>query len=409
MIDQYPALLERWDDLNEAIDEGSLGDLAAQIAEEPDGPWLALQGLGAVEPEVRAEIIAGLAEQGEGPGVVEFLRLLAFAHEPATRWAALDALEERPDDDPDVADTWRAIALAHPDPGIVERASSHLAQGGPALPALREPPKLVRSLVTAVDGEGRATIVLAARDGERWTGAAFLCHGLAGVVDVAGQEGIGDEGLHEAFAALHERTDIDAIEGVAQLARGLLAGSLSLSGPRTTPALRYWVERVAGRDFKAAPGLGLVLGDWDPFEVRLDEMAARARDVLLACPPLGRLVGDLRRSGPRGRAPRDRPARPETRFRRLSLPVRAPAGRADRALPADAPLDGRLLARGGTGRPRSLGAGARLAAHRPAACRTEPPVLRRAHDDELRSGSARLVTASVAARYQRTVRSMLSR
>ncbi len=170
-----------------------------------------------------------------------------------------------------------------------------------------DPPKLVRSLVTAVDGEGRATIVLAARDGDRWTGAAFLCHSLAGVVDVTGQGGIGHEGLDEAFAALHERTDIDAIEGVDELARGLLAGSLSLCGPKTTPALRHWVERVAGRDFKAAPGLGLVLGDWDPFEVRLDEMAARVRDVLRACPhwadsseiciDLGREVS-LRGSGP---------------------------------------------------------------------------------------------------------------
>ena len=122
-LDQFPALLERWDDLVEAIDEGSLGDLARQLEEGPDGSWLALQGLGAVEPEVRTEIIAGLAEQGGGPGLVEFLRLLTFAHDPATRRAALDALDQQPRDEPAVADAWRSIARAHPDLGVVERAS----------------------------------------------------------------------------------------------------------------------------------------------------------------------------------------------------------------------------------------------------------------------------------------------
>lgn len=277
----FPALLERWEDLNEAMEEGSLGDLAAQLEDDPDGPWLALQGLGAVEPEVRAEIIAGLADEGGGAGLVEFLRLLAFAHDPATRWAALDALDERPGDDPDVEHAWRSIARCHPDPGVVERALSKV-EGRASVPALREPPRLVRSLVTGVDGEGRATIVLAARDGERWAGAAFLCHVLAGVVDVVGQDGMGDSGLDEALGALHERTGVDAIEGMPELARRLLAGCLSLCGPATSPALRYWIERTAGPEFRAEPGL--LLGDWDPTSLPFDEMSARARTVLGACP-----------------------------------------------------------------------------------------------------------------------------
>ena len=140
---------------------------------------------------------------------------------------------------------------------------------------------LVRSLVTAMDGEGRATIVLAARDGERWAGAAFLCHALAGITDVVGQDGMGDLGLDEAFAALNEETGTDAIEGMPDLARRLLAGSLSLCGPTTSPALRYWIERTAGPGFRADAGL---LGDWDPTSLPIDEVSARARDVLAACP-----------------------------------------------------------------------------------------------------------------------------
>ena len=158
-----------------------------------------------------------------------------------------------------------------------------LETGGTTVPALREPPQLVRSLVTATDGEGRATIVLAARDGERWAGAAFLCHALAGITDVVGQDGMGDAGLDEAFAALYGRSVVDAIEGMPELARRLLAGSLSLCGPKAPPSLRYWIERTAGPEFRVDPEVGL-FGDWDPTSLPIDEVSARARDVLAACP-----------------------------------------------------------------------------------------------------------------------------
>lgn len=284
-LDRFPALLERWDDLNETIDDGSLEDLATQIKEEPDGSWVALQGLSAVEPEVRAEIIAGLSELEGGPGLVEFFRLLAFAQDPTTRSAALDALDGLPKEDRTVVDAWRTIAVAHPDAGVVARASAHLARyaAESSVPALREPPRLVRSMVTAVDGEGRATIVLAARHDERWAGAAFLCHVRAGIVDVVGQDGMGEAGLDDTFAALNEQEESDVIEGMPELARRLLAGSLSLCGPSTSPALRYWIERTAGPNFRADDSLTL-LGDWDPTNHPFDEMHARARAVLRALP-----------------------------------------------------------------------------------------------------------------------------
>ncbi len=83
--------------MNESLesDEDALETLVGQLEEEPEGSWVALQGLGAVEPEVRAEIIGGLAKFPTGPGLVNFLRLLTFAHDPTTRAAALDALAGR--------------------------------------------------------------------------------------------------------------------------------------------------------------------------------------------------------------------------------------------------------------------------------------------------------------------------
>lgn len=285
IVDEIPSLLERWDDLNEAIDgDASLEALAEQLEDEADGPWLALQGLSAVEHDVRTEIIAGLADLPGGPGLVEFLRLLTFAHDPSTRWAALDALEDRPRDDPAVIAAWRSIALTHPDPGVAENALERIADqtAGTDL-AVAEPPKVVRSLVTGVDGEGRATIVLAALQGDRWAGAAFLCHVLRGIVDVVGQDGMGQTGLDVAFDALNEQSSCEIIEDVPGLAATLLAGSLSLCGPGTTPALRYWIERTAGPGFRARTEEGL-FGDWDPSSLPFDEMGERARAVLSTCP-----------------------------------------------------------------------------------------------------------------------------
>ncbi len=285
LLDDYPVLKERWEDLGEAIEgDTSLEDLAAQLEGDADGLWVALQGLGAVEPEVRAEIIAGLADGPGGPGLVAFLRLLTFAHDPATRWAALDALDDRPDD-PDVRAAWRAIAEAHPDAGVVGRALARVGEPGEVVVTTGSGPEVVRSLVTAVDGEGKATIALTSREGERWTGAAFLCHGLRGVVDVVGQQGPGDGGLDESFAVLGEPTRGDLLRDVPELALRLLAGSLTLCGPSTSPALRYWVERTAGPTFRAVPGLDLFgFGDWNPATLPFAEMPDRARAVVRAVP-----------------------------------------------------------------------------------------------------------------------------
>src|SRR6202034_4319433 len=97
LLDSHPILAERWDELGETLEsaDDALETLVSQLEEEPEGSWVALQGLGAVEPEVRAEIIEGLARFPTSPGLVNFLRLLAFAHDPTTRLAALDALAGR--------------------------------------------------------------------------------------------------------------------------------------------------------------------------------------------------------------------------------------------------------------------------------------------------------------------------
>ena len=134
MLEGYPALLERWQELNEALDEdGSIHDLAEGLEGDPDGIWLALQGLGAVEPEVRAEIVASLAQAPPGPGLIEFLRLLCYCHDPTTRAAALDALGSLAGRDPRLVAAWTAIAADPPGPEASSRAGRWLGTGGLAL------------------------------------------------------------------------------------------------------------------------------------------------------------------------------------------------------------------------------------------------------------------------------------
>jgi len=288
ILEAHPELTSRWEELNETFEEGApLGTLVDQLEEEPEGSWVALQGLGAVEPEVRAEIIAGLADFPTGPGLVAFLRILAFAHEPTTRAAALQALGSR--DDAEHRAAWAEIAHDHPEPEVRDRARRILGPDPDAAIAgaldrpSRARPEGVGELVTALGGSGRGSIALASRDRGRWVVASFACDVWRGVVEVIGQ--VGDDPA--AASLIFEETSAegrrDVVEDAPGLASGLLAGSLWLSGPEASPALRYWLERTVGPEFRARPFAGL-FDDEELASHALAGMAEPSRLILDACP-----------------------------------------------------------------------------------------------------------------------------
>jgi hypothetical protein len=291
MLPAFPDLAERWDELNETLDEDeSLDQLAEQLESDPDGIWLALQGLGGVEPELRSEIVSGLAGLALGPGLIEFFRLLSFAEQPEIRAAALNALS-RPDDDTELRRAWALIAADHPDTETVARARRWLGNeneaGGTLVHATgagREVPRLVRSLITALDGRGQGTIILSAdRPGAACATAAFLCDVWRGVREVAGQVGSVANGAEGLIAEVMGQAERDLVEGASGPALDLLAGSLLLCGPETSPAVRYWVEATAGPAFRAHPVPAPFPG-WNPASIPFDEMPQRARSVLDSCP-----------------------------------------------------------------------------------------------------------------------------
>ncbi|HEX8200532.1 MAG TPA: hypothetical protein VF590_08590, partial [Isosphaeraceae bacterium] len=117
----------------------------------------------------------------------------------------------------------------------------------------------------------------------RWAAAAFLCDVLRGVRAVIGQAGGAPEDVGACRAEFAARPDVDSVPDAPELALGLLAGSLLLCGPGTTPALRFWLERTAGPSFRARPFAGLA-GGVDPAEVPRHELPRRAEAVLDSCP-----------------------------------------------------------------------------------------------------------------------------
>ena len=294
---RYPGLRERWEELSDLAESGdATGDLAAQLEAEPEGSWVALEGLGAIDAATRSEIIASLAEAPSGPGLVAFLRLLTYAHDDATRAAALEALFEPRRDDEAHRRAWAELAADHFDPRVRDRAARRLAIGGrtdaeiaatvasvavsPGYPQ----PELAGSLVTRVDGSGRGTILLASRDRAQWVVAALTCDVWAGIVAVEGQLGpdpsfVGD--FFAQFAADKSRDDL--VEDDPDLAIALLSGSWLLSGPSTNPALRFWIERTVGPAFQPVP----FAGAFDAEDVATESLAHLAGPcwaILEACP-----------------------------------------------------------------------------------------------------------------------------
>ncbi|HMB06503.1 MAG TPA: hypothetical protein VKP69_22555 [Isosphaeraceae bacterium] len=289
MLPAFPELAERWEELNETLEaDESLDQLAEQLETDPDGIWLALEGLAGVEPELRPEIVSGLAEVPLGSGLIEFLRLLGFAHQAETRTAALEALS-RPEDDPRLLRAWASLAADHPDAATAARARRWF--GGEADRAIaswagpdRPAPRLVRSVVTALDGRGRATILLsAARPGATRATAAFLCDVWRGIHEVVGQITPDPPGAEGLIAEIIGQVERDLVEGAHGLALDLLAGSLGLCGPEAPPALRYWLEATAGPTFRPHPVPAPFPG-WDPASLPFDEMPGRVRAVLDSCP-----------------------------------------------------------------------------------------------------------------------------
>lgn len=269
-IDHDPELRERLAEFDDLLgDEAIADDLADQVQEDAGQPWLALEGLDRVEPDIRAEIIGELGRRADEPGVEELLRLLGQAHDPTTRAAARSALARR---------------QKAPETALAVRE--------------REQPVPVRILTTSVDGQGRGLIVVTSARSGTYASAVFLCDVLDGVMGVEGRVGGQLDDVGDLADWIAESPERDVVEGHPELALGLLAGCLYSRGETSPLALPYWLEATLGDRFVPRLFPGLISG-WDPASFPAGEVPAAARLILDTCPDWldgSRLTFELARS-----------------------------------------------------------------------------------------------------------------
>ena len=267
-------------------DPTSLEALVAQIEQDPWECRQAFEGLESLDVATRVSVIEGLAGIRAGAGVVRLLQLLATSESAETREAALavqqtldagerHALESsgREAGLPDDADAWPTPTVLDVPPAAVREF---------AIVGHHHRPRLVNCLVTAVDGQGRGSVAISAnRHTERCT-AIFLCDVEHGVISAVGKV----EPESRAAGALLDEARIEAgsmgVEGVPELALGVLAGCLSLSEAAPARPVMEWMRQTLG-DFAAQPFPAPAMESRSE-SIAGAELMQRADEVLRACP-----------------------------------------------------------------------------------------------------------------------------
>jgi hypothetical protein len=260
LLDRHPALAERWEELEELLAEPIAPDeLAQQLNADPESVWVALEALNGIEPNLRASIVDDLKGQPANPGLLAFLNALALSEDTALRDSARGVLDELEGDEKPLS-------------------TSTALTGRPV-------PEIVRTLVTAVDPDGRGEVVVVSRLGGSWVAAAYSIDVQTGLLEVFGHQAESAGEVDLFVTDVLERLDRDAEACSTDLALGLLAGSLKVSEdrPEAPLTLPYWLDRTVGPGLHqrlfAIPAL-----ETDPAATAPQLIREAADAVLNACP-----------------------------------------------------------------------------------------------------------------------------
>lgn len=257
-----------------------LAEIIHRLEEDPQECWPAIESLSAVDGAIRVQVIEALTSHRDRPGVSALLRLLGAMRDPATRSAAIRVLTTDPDPPPDgrsigPSEAGSATAL----PAIRPGSGGHAHELGISPRTSR----ISRSLITAIDGDGRGTIVLSASDGEYRRTAAFRCDVRRGILDAAGEV---EEEHPSAGGMIDEwvrQADGDHVADLPDLAVRLLEGCYRLSGPELPPPVRAWLEATIG-PVSLAGGPGATLPGPELAAIPEGDLARSTERILDACP-----------------------------------------------------------------------------------------------------------------------------
>ena len=140
--------------------------------------------------------------------------------------------------------------------------------------------RLIRCLVTPVDGQGRGSIVVSVNQSQERRTAAFLCDVRLGIRDAVGEV---EPESPRAGGLIDALNEVDCAGDIPELALGLLAGSLMLCGPAVPTRVRDWLVGTVGPGLQPA-GFRATIPGLNPSSLPQAEMPGRAAAVLDACP-----------------------------------------------------------------------------------------------------------------------------
>jgi hypothetical protein len=142
---------------------------------------------------------------------------------------------------------------------------------------------MIRSMVTAVDGEGAGAIVVSTGRGGGVSSAAFLCDVRKGIRDVLGVDDVDQAAESALFDQFAELSSWQCVEDAPDLTLGLLAGSLMLSGRGTPSAVRSRLDATLGAGFHTGAFLA-AKPEWASAPIDPAVLAERSWSVLEECP-----------------------------------------------------------------------------------------------------------------------------
>jgi hypothetical protein len=268
-------------------EQASIPAIVAHLESDPAQCWHALEGLTQLEPEVRLSIIEALSQHAGRPGAATLLYLLSRVRDRATRAAARVALRSAGAKTAGQTRTSTRASLA-PSGEVVEALSREAPPGDERSGIAEAVPerigrRVVACLVTPVNGRGLGSIVISAEHLSQRRTAAFLCDvrkGIRGVVGEVEPESRRSPGLIEELR--HEWGGASVCD-VPELALGLLAGTLMLSGESLPMAVEEWLDGTLGPGFvpvafpASVPGL-------EAASIPDHELPSRVHALLDACP-----------------------------------------------------------------------------------------------------------------------------
>lgn len=263
-------------------------EIVEQLEIGPEECRLAFESLSAVEDRLRVPILGALAAYRQRPAVQTLLRLLGASNDPQVRQAAREVLSAGEVTDCAKLDL-AVVGSADAAVGGGDGGPSSEVHGLPAsavidsLPAHRHE-RFARSAVSAVDGDGRGTIVLARETGGRFHTAVFRCDLLRGIVAAAGEAGSGEPSSSDLIGRWlgHFGPSDGYLLDAPELAVGLLGGSLHLSRSEVPARVRTLLDELIGSHQLPVGLPPFVLDEEVPIPV--NEMPARAELILEACP-----------------------------------------------------------------------------------------------------------------------------